>query len=79
MVLSMDSLALRLSGESLEASGVVPHEESSPFCDIDEVGEAVIEAEEPRWTGGIRGCPFILLKLVGLVVLTVLPPPLYDK
>lgn len=47
MVIKVPSLALRLSGESIEASGVVPHDEFKPICDIDEAGDAVIDVEDP--------------------------------
>lgn len=48
IVFSVPSPGLRLSGESADASGVVPQEESSPICDIDEAGEAVMDVDDAR-------------------------------
>ena len=48
MVFNVVSLALLLSGDSAEASGVVPQDESRPpLCDIDDAGDAVIEVADP--------------------------------
>ena len=52
MVLSVASLDFR--GDSADDSGVVPHEESRPLCDIEEAGDPVMEVDDPRWTLGIR-------------------------
>ena len=51
MVFSVASLALRLSGESEDGSGVVPHEESRPLFDVNElVGEVTLEIDDPRFS-----------------------------
>lgn len=58
MVSSPLSLDLRLSGESADDSGVVPHDESRAPCDIDEVGDPVMDVEEFFWRMETWGCPF---------------------
>lgn len=63
MVSIAPSLDLRLSGESADDSGVVPHEESRAPCDIDDVGDPIMELEEVFWRVEIRACPFTLLTL----------------
>lgn len=50
---SAPSIDLRLSGESADDSGVVPHDESSAPCDIDDVGDPVMDVEELLWRLGI--------------------------
>lgn len=46
MVSSPPSLDLRLSGESADDSGVVPHDESRAPCDMDDEGDPIMEVEE---------------------------------
>ena len=53
MMLSPPSLDLRLPGESADDSGVVPHDESSAPCDIDDVGDPMIDVEELFWRKGL--------------------------
>lgn len=55
MVFRCGSLSLRLSGESQNDSGVVPDDESSPLCDIDDIGEATDVCWDPCLTfdGGL--------------------------
>ncbi len=48
MVFKVPSFDFKLSGDSAEASGVVPHDESRPpLCDIVEAGDAVMEVADP--------------------------------
>lgn len=71
MVSSPPSLDLRLSGESADDSGVVPHDESRAPCDIDDVGDPVMEVEELFRRVEIWACPFTLPTLSCLAVLGV--------
>lgn len=62
IVSSTFSLPLRLSGESADDSGVVPHEESRAF-DIDEAGDPVIDVDDSWRMFGTWDCPLVLLML----------------
>lgn len=65
MVCRLPSLDFRLSGESADDSGVVPHEESRAW-DIDEAGELVMDAEEACQPLAMCALPLGLLMLPGL-------------
>ena len=58
MVSNPPSLVLRLSGDSAEDSGVVPHDESRAPCDIDDVGDPVTDVDELFWKVETAACPF---------------------
>ena len=61
MVLRVGSADFRLSGDSGDDSGVVPHEESRPFCDIEDIGDVVLEADEVRCAFGTDDDPLAML------------------
>ena len=67
---SVPSLDLRLSGESADDSGVVPHDESRA-CDIEEAGDPVMEVDDPCRPLGMCALPLVLLKLAGLATLFI--------
>ena len=63
-----------MSGESADDSGVVPHDESRPFGDIADKGEAVMDADEFRcWICGFCDCPLVVLPIVPLPTLGEVP------
>ena len=63
-VASVPSLNLRLSGDSADDSGVVPHDESRA-CDIEEAGDPVIDVDEPCRPLGMCALPLELPILAG--------------
>ena len=76
---SVPSLDLRLSGESADDSGVVPHDESRAW-DIEEAGDPVIDVDDPCRPLGMCALPLVLLILPGLVtpLIDVFVVPGYD-
>ena len=64
---SVPSLNLRLSGDSADDSGVVPHDESRAW-DIEEAGDPVMDVDEPCRPLGRCALPLVLLILAGLAM-----------
>ena len=76
---SVPSLDLRLSGDSADDSGVVPHDESRAW-DIDEAGDPVMDVDDPCRPLGMCTLPLVLLILAGIArpLIDVFVVPGYD-